>query len=217
MKKWIAIISSALLVAVIAVGCSNADVVLKYSPKSFDSIVKAFPNLITDKTQTEHYYYLTVDGITTLKISHDYDYTAGEDIVMETPLEPFVNAGLDPSKLGAGYRVDGGKLLLVDDYGKGTGMKENVVDSLFESVKYDRKLLTFHQALDHFGVKLTGGKFEWAKDYTKNDKDIVFVIGAKPLADIGVNVQNIEGWAFKTMQDESGKDIDVLLKPYDLK
>ena len=37
------------------------------------------------------------------------------------------------------------------------------------------------------------------------------------LADIGVDVQHIDGWAFKTMKDTDGSDIDVLLKPYDLK
>ena len=66
-------------------------------------------------------------------------------------------------------------------------------------------------------MKLTRGKFEWAKDYKTNDKDIVFVIAAKPLADIGVDVQNIEGWIFKTMDEPDGSKIDVLLKPYDLK
>lgn len=58
-KKWIAIVSSVLLVSILSVGCSNADVVLKYSPKSFDTIVKAFPSIISDKTKDEHYYYLT--------------------------------------------------------------------------------------------------------------------------------------------------------------
>lgn len=217
MKKIIVLATSVLLIAAISVGCAAADVVLKYSPQSFDAITKAFPNLVTDKTESEHYYYLSVDGQTTYKISHDYDFTGSEDIVIETPLKPFTDAGLDPSKLSAGYRVDGDMLLLADDYGKGTGMKENVVDSLFESVKFNRKLLSYHQDLDHFGIALTRGKFEWAKDYQKNDKDIVFVIGAKPLADIGVDVQNIEGWIFKTMKDEGGNDIDVLLKPYDLK
>ena len=216
MKKTIAIALVVLLFGVLLAGCSGTDVVAKYSPESFDSITKAFPNLITDKTKTDHYYYLTVDGTATLKISHDYDLTGKEDIVMETALKPFTDAGLDPSRLGEGYRVDGDSLLLTADYGTGSGMKDNVTDSLFESVKFDRGVLTYHQQLDHYGVKLARGKFEWAKDYKNNDKDIVFVIAAKPLADLGVDVKNIQGWTFKTMQDTDGSDIDVLLKPYDL-
>ena len=217
MKKISLIFACLVLAALLLAGCAEADVVLKYSPGSFESITKAFPDLVKDNTTTDHYYYLSVDGAATLKISHDYDLTGSEDIVMETALKPFTDAGLDVSKLGDGYRVDGDKLLLTADYGKGSGMKDNVKGSLYESVKFDRKVLSYHQLLDHYGVKLTGGKFEWAKDYKTNDKDIVFVIAAKPLADIGVDVQNIDGWIFKTMKDVDGSDIDVLLKPYDLK
>ena len=217
MKKTSLILVSFALVALLLAGCAGADVVLKYSPGSFEAITKAFPNLVEDNTQTDHYYYFTVDGAATLKISQDYDLTGGEDIVMATALKPFTDAGLDVAMLGDGYRVDGENLLLTADYGKGTGTKDNVKDSLYESVKFDRKVLSYHQLLDHYGVKYTGGKFEWAKEYKTNDKDIVFVIAAKPLADIGVDVKNIEGWVFKTMQDVDGSDIDVLLKPYDLK
>ncbi len=217
MKKTTLILASLVLAALLLAGCAAADVVLKYSPGSFEAITKAFPDLVKDNTTTDHYYYLSVDSAATLKISHDYDLTGSEDIVMETALKPFTDAGLDVSKLGDGYRVDGEKLLLTADYGKGSGMKDNVKDSLYESVKFDRKVLSYHQLLDHYGIKLLKGKFEWGKDYKTNDKDIVFVIAAKPLADIGVDVQNIEGWIFKTMKDVDGSDIDVLLKPYDLK
>jgi hypothetical protein len=217
MKKIYVIVASLALAALLLAGCADVDVVLKYSPASLDAITTAFPDLVRDNTTVDHYYYLTIDSETTLKISHDYDLTGGEDIVLDAPLKPFTDAGLDPAKLGDGYRVDGDRLLLTADYGRGSGMKDTVRDSLYEAVKYDRTLLTYHQALDHYGVKLPRGKFEWAKDYKTNDKDIVFVVAAKPLADIGVDVQNIAGWTFKTMQDTDGSDIDVLLKPYDLK
>lgn len=216
MKKSISLAMTLVLAISILSGCSAADVVLKYSPGSFDNILKAFPNIVTDTTKTDHYYNLTVDGATTLKVSHDYDLTGTNDIEIVTPLKPFVDAGLDVSKLTEGYLIDGDNFILTADYGKGKGMQETITDSLFQSVKYDRKMLTYHQLLDHYGIKLLKGKFEYAKDYTNNDKDIVFVIAAKPLADIGVDVQNIEGWVFKTMKDTDGSDIDVLLKPYDL-
>jgi hypothetical protein len=218
MRKKIAVITATVVLAgVLLAGCAGTDVVLKYSPGSLDAIQQAAPQIITDNTLTDHYYYITIDGETTLKVSHDYSLTGNEDIVFETSLKAFTDAGLDVSKLGNGYKTDGDKFYLTAGYGSGTGMKDTLTDSMFEAVKYDRKVLTYHQALDHYGVKLPGGKIEWAKDYTKNDKDLVFVIAAKPLADIGVDVQNISGWIFKTMQDENGNDIDVLLKPYDLK
>ena len=95
-------------------------------------------------------------------------------------------------------------------------MQNTITSSLFESVKADRSVLTYHADLDHYGIKLPAGKFEWAKDESTNDKDIVFVIAAQPLADLGVDVKNVSGWIFKTMKDDAGKDFDVLLKPFSL-
>lgn len=216
MKKAFIIVLTLVVVGTALAGCAATDVVLKYSPGSLDAITEAYPELVTDNTTTDHYFYVTVDNETTLKVSHDYSLTGDEDIVIQTPLQPFVAAGLDVTKLGEGYRADDTTFYVTGGYGEGTGMKDTLTESVYESVTFDRSMLTYHQALDHYGVKLPGGKFEWAKDYKTNDKDIVFVIAAKPLADIGVDVQNIEGWVFKTMQDENGNDIDVLLKPYDL-
>jgi len=216
MKKVIPIVTLFALTVLVFAGCAATDVVLKYSPGSFKDIVEKYPNLITDNTLTDHYFYLTVDGETTLKISHDYELTGSNDIMIETPLKPFTDAGLDVSKLGDGYKVSDKMFYLTADYGNGTGMKDNVTDSLFDSVKSDRSLLTYHQALDHYGIKLPAGKIEWAKDYKTNDKDIVFVIKAQPLKDLGVDVNNISGWTFTTVQDTDGSNVDVLLKAYNL-
>ena len=183
------------------------DVVLKYSPGSLDKITTAFPTLLTDNTLADHYFYLTSDNETTLKVSHDYSMTGDEDIVIATPLKPFTDAGLDTAKLTPGYRADGDKLYFTADYGDGSGKQAKFTDSVFQSVKYDRKMLTYHQALDHYGVKLPAGKFEWAKDYTTNDKDIVFALYAKPLGrsrrgraeDRWVDIQNDAGRQTETM------------------
>lgn len=214
MKKIAIIVLTLILAGALLAGCAGTDVVLKYSPGSLDAITKAFPDLVT---VSGDYAVFTVDGVTSFKSSLDYKKTGKDDMLFETPLKPFTDAGLDVTKLTEGYKVDNDKFYLTTDYGDGTGTKDNLTDSVYDAIRKDRMLLTYHQELDHYGVKLDKGKFEWAKDYLKNDKDIVFVIAAKPLAELGVNVQNIEGWVFKTMQDESGNDIDVLLKPYDLK
>lgn len=216
MKKIILTTLALALSAVLLAGCAAADVILKYSPSSLDKIVEKFPNLVTDNTEADHYYYLTVDGETILKVSHNYAETGAEDLVIQTPLQPFLDAGLDPAKLGAGYRADDTSLYLVADFGAGSGDQMGVTSALFESAKADRSVLTYHADLDHYGIKLPAGKFEWAKDESTNDKDIVFVIAAKPLADLGVDVQHVEGWVFKTMKDDAGRDFDVLLKPYSL-
>jgi hypothetical protein len=191
-------------------------VVLNYSPGSLDDILAANTKLVTDNTEKTHYYDLSVDGQTTLKISHDYAMTGEEDLAIVTPLAPFVAAGLDLDNLSEGYRADENLFYVTGSYGDGTGQQENVTDSLFESVTFDRDYLTYHEALDHYGIVLTNGKFEYAKDFTANDKDIVFVLAADPLIELGVDVQNVEGWIFKTMDNPDGTTIDVLLKPYDL-
>lgn len=214
MKRILTAIFAAALTFALFAGCAATDVALKYSKESFSNVLKADPSLVTEGENND--YLLTVDGKTSLKISRDYSRN-GEDIVLATPLQPFLKAGLNVAKLGKDYRTDKENLYLITDYGKGTGEKNSPEQALFESVAYDRKTLTYHQALDHFGIVLNGGKFEFAKDYAKNDKDIVFAIAAKPLQEIGVDVHNVDGWIFKTMQDESGKDVDLLLKPYNLK
>ena len=216
MKRIIPVSLALALVAILVTGCAATDVILKYSPASLDTIVAKFPNIVSDATQTDHYFNLSVDGETTLKVSNDFSLTGAEDLVIQTPLKPFLDAGLDPAKLGAGYRTDDASLYLVADFGAGTGMQSTITSSLFESAKADRSVLTYHADLDHYGIQLPAGKFEWAKDESTNDKDIVFVIAAKPLADLGVDLQKVDGWLFKTMKDDAGRDFDVLLKPFTL-
>ncbi len=213
MKKLVAAVLSLALAAALFTGCAATDVVLKYSHSSFENIVKSFPGIV--KEDQNNNYIITADKETLLKVSKDYS-VSDEDIVLSTPLQPFVKAGLDVTKLGKGYKADDASLYLITDFGKGTGKSVSPAQALFESVTYDRKALTYHQELDHYGIVLNGGKFEFAKNYKTNDKDIVYVIAAKPLRDIGVNVEKIDGWVFKTMKDDSGKDVDVLLKPFNL-
>ncbi len=53
-----------------------------------------------------------------------------------------------------------------------------------------RGSISYHMALDHYGVALGGGNmFEWAKDLGANDKDIVFVLDPEPLIAAGVDPQ----------------------------
>jgi len=212
MKKLTTVLLAILISAFVLPGCSNIDVVAKYARQSFDGTAQAFPQILS---LDDSFYVLSVDGQTRLEINRDYA-ASGEDIRIATPIQPFLDAGLDPAKLGGNYRADDMALYIAGDFGSGGGQAASANEALFESVAYDRKTLSYHQELDHYGIGLAAGKFEFAKDYLTNDKDVVFVLYAAPLAELGVNVQNIDGWIFKTMKDEAGNDLDVLLKPYDL-
>lgn len=214
MKKALSVVLALALVAITLTGCAAADVILKYSPSSLNKILEKYPALLTDSMQSDHSYSLSVDGETLLNVSRDFSLSDVADVAIQTPLKPFVDAGLDPAKLGAGYHADENSLFVVADFGAGSGAQSTFTTALFESVKANRAVLTYHADLDHYGIQLPAGKFEWAKDASNNDKDIVFIIAAKPLADLGVDVQTIDGWIFKTMKDDAGKDFDVLLKPY---
>ena len=215
-KKYFVLPALVVALTVFLASCGSTDVVLNYSPGSLDDILEANPKLVTDNTEETHYYDLTVDGQTTLRISHDYSLTDREDLAIVTPLAPFVDAGLDTANLGEGYRADKEWFYATGSYGDGTGQKESATEALFESATFDRANLTYHEELDHYGIALTNGKFEYAKDAATNDKDIVFVLAADPLTEMGVDVQNVEGWIFMTMDNPDGTTIDVLLKPYDL-
>ncbi|MPM80435.1 hypothetical protein SDC9_127482 [bioreactor metagenome] len=215
MKKILSTLFALTLTALLLAGCYGLDVILRDGPKSLDAIVSANPALVSAPTSDNPYFALSVDETTKLLVSKDFSLST-EDVLFETPLKPFVDAGLDVSKLPAGYRADAENLYLTADFGSGKGEKSSLTDALMASATFDRSVLGYHAALDHYGVALPGGKFEWAKDYATNDKDIVFVLAATPLADLGVDVQNIAGWVFMTMQDDAGKDFDVLLKPYSL-
>jgi hypothetical protein len=205
-----------LMMSALLSGCSGTDVVKQYSQSSFQTIIKQYPELAQDHTKTGHEYDLTYDGETILRISNDYKQSGINDIILETPLKPFTDAGLKQTNLAGGYQISGETLKMVTDFGDGDGKQNNIADSLFESVKTNRSVLTYHQKLDHFGVKLSEGKFEWAKDYQKNDKDIVFVLRAQPLQKMGVDTAHVSGWTFTTVQDTDGSNVDVILKAYNL-
>jgi poly-D-alanine transfer protein DltD len=62
--------------------------------------------------------------------------------------------------------------------------------------------------------------FEMAKDMSKNDKDIVFVLNPQAFIDAGVDPAKVEGWIFAKIKVEDAKgkmvEVDKLLKPFNL-
>ncbi len=216
MKKFTIATVSLFAAALLFAGCAALDVTKTYAGESLDDILAAYPSLLVETDSAAPYMGLSADGETRLLVSGDFSKSGDEDVLIQTPLAPFLDAGLDTGDLPAGFRADDASLYAVLGAGEGTGAKDGFTEALFEAVEYDRALLSYHGELDHFGVALTGGKFEWAKDYTNNDKDLVFVLDAEALRDVGVDVANVSGWVLMTMQDEGGNDFDVLLKPYSL-
>jgi hypothetical protein len=96
------------------------------------------------------------------------------------------------------------------------------ISSFEQIVKLDRESVGYHAALDHYGVTVADGSlFEWAKDMSKNDKDIVFVVDPKIFIDAGVDPLKVEGWSYAKvpLEDARGRKFEAekFLKPFDLK
>jgi hypothetical protein len=149
------------------------------------------------------------------------------DVYLCFDIEPFVKAGLDADKLPSEMKrtPDGGKLLI----GKKLSAEPLVYDgevtplSSFEQiVKLDRDAVGYHAALDHYGVTVSDGFLvEWAKDLSKNDKDLVFALEPEVFIDAGVDPAKVEGWVFAKvpLEDSRGRPFEAekFLKPFNLK
>ncbi|MDR3230246.1 MAG: hypothetical protein LBT65_02305 [Synergistaceae bacterium] len=149
------------------------------------------------------------------------------DVYLCYDAEPFVNAGLDLNRLPAEMKgmLDRGKLMTGKKLSTEPLQYDGEITALasFEQiVKLDRETVGYHAALDHYGVTVSEGNLlEWAKDMSKNDKDLVFVLDPKILIDAGVDPAKVEGWTFARvpLEDARGRkfEADKFLKPFDLK
>jgi hypothetical protein len=144
--------------------------------------------------------------------------------MIEFDAAPFIAAGLDPAKLPGNFTYYEDKIVTGTKLGteqlKYSG-EVTPLASYGQIVKLKRTAIGYHGALDHYGVNLGGGNlFEWAKDMSTNDKDMVFVLDPAPFIAAGADPSRIAGWAFAkvTVDDENGKPIQVdkILKPFDL-
>jgi hypothetical protein len=142
--------------------------------------------------------------------------------------EPFVNAGLDLDKLPMemkGMLADRGKLMIGRKL-SGEPLKYDgeitPLSSFEQIVKLDRESIGYHSALDHYGITVADGSlFEWAKDMSANDKDIVFVVDPKIFIDAGADPAKVEGWSYSKvpLEDSRGRKFEAekFLKPFNLK
>ena len=149
--------------------------------------------------------------------------------MLEFDAAPFITAGLDPAKLPGNFYFIFSKErpLLIVGIKLGTEQLQyngeaTPLASYEQIVRLKRGSIGYHGQMDHYGINLgNGNMFEWAKNLTTNDKDIVFVLDPAPFIAAGTDPARIEGWAFAkvTVDDENGKpvQVDKLLKPFDLR
>lgn len=223
MKKKSILIPVLLVATVIFAGCtSQLDVVADKSISSFESVINELP--IEADSEDSSWIITAPDNSAKFFWSKDFSSTTDYDVKLELDSQPFINAGLDISKLPEGA-INGDKIILGTDLSDEkltyTG-EATPLDSYKKIVEKSRDSIGYHAALDHYGIDLENGNmFEWAKDISTNDKDIVFVLNPQMFIDAGVNPQEVEGWVFAKVEtmDKDGKKIEVdkFLKPFDLK
>ncbi|MDD2534622.1 MAG: hypothetical protein PHC86_07980 [Eubacteriales bacterium] len=220
-RKFTVVLTAVLVSTALLSGCAQLDVIAKVSIESFDQLVQASD--VTLNPENNRWILTAPDDQSQFILSQNFA-DSKQDLTLNLDAEPFVVAGLDPSKLTSGQVVDG-RLVISRDVSADslqTGAKISVVDTYKQLLQIDRESLGYHQALDHYGLDLgQGNKFEWAKDLTTNDKDLVFVLDPAPFTAAGTDVTSIEGWLLADVEvmDDANKPIMVkkLLKPFELR
>ncbi|GHV92819.1 hypothetical protein AGMMS50268_33220 [Spirochaetia bacterium] len=230
MKKTSVFMAAALLGLLVMVtvscgkggGISSLDVVGKESVNSFDRLLKATPQLVTEDEMNGGWSIAAPDGEAWFVWSWDYSTSPLHDVMLVFDAKPFIDAGLEIEKLPEDIAYYDDMIMVGTMLGndKFSG-KDSALSSYEEIVKRYRASIGYHGALDHYGVNVGGGNlFEWAKDMSTNDKDMVFVLNPEPFIAAGVDPNAISGWAFApvTVDDENGKpvQVDKILKPFNV-
>lgn len=224
MKKKIILAGASVLLLIILSGCQQTDVVGKTSITSFNEVLSAIPDKIAADEMNGGWALTAPDSSARFIWSKDFSSATPHDVMVEFDAKPFIEAGLDVSKLPAGMNF-GDKIMVGTDLGseKLTYNEEATpLTSYKQIVNLKRDHIKYHTALDHYGVDLgNGNAFEWAKDMSTNDKDIVFALNPQVFIDAGVDPGKVDGWVFAKIKidDKDGKPIEVdrFLKPFNLK
>lgn len=224
MKKKFIIAVMVLTVIFTLAACQATDVVAKVSVTSFEAVV----NKLGDKVafdQANNAWAIT--SPTGERFLLGKDFSGNLDTRHEFDAQPFLNAGLDPAKLPADiytYDQNANKLMVNGELGSDKfnySGEPTILDTYKELLRTHRASIGYHEKLDHYGIAMgNGNMLEWAKDMSKNDKDLVFVLNPEPFIKAGVDPTKVEGWAFAKVEtkDENGKaiQVDKFLKPFNL-
>ncbi len=208
------------------VGCSALDVVGKTAVTTYQALLAAVPNSPGLDAATGRFFVQSPGG-ERFEWSRDFS-ASGPDFLISLDAAPFLEAGLQAEKLPPGrYALDPAtrRLSLAFEAGGERFVwrsEPSPLQGFQKIVASNRKLVGYHEALDHYGLALgDGNMFEWAKDMSRNDKDMVFVLNPEPLLAAGVDPARVRGWAFAKVEvkDSAGAkvQVDKFLRPYELR
>lgn len=223
--KWIAlgVIAVLLLVGTVFLLRKDLDVIGKASVTSFEKVLAASKTNVTADDINGGWSLAAPDGSVRFIWSKDYSKSPMHDVMLELDAQPFLDAGLDIAKLPERFAFYEGKLMVGTKLGN-EELKYRAEATPLASyqviVNKYRDSIGYHAALDHYNVAVGNGNlFEWAKDMSANDKDIVFVLDPAPFIAAGTDPAAVEGWVLAKVQAHvNGKatEADKLLKFFDL-
>ncbi|MDR2135935.1 MAG: hypothetical protein LBO76_04895 [Treponema sp.] len=223
MKKTV-LLFTLILPAAALVSCGKLDVVGNGSVKSFEKVLLRLPQALGPDETNGGWSLAAPDGSARFIWSRNYAESPRYDVMLEFDAAPFIAAGLKPEKLPENFTRSGDRITVGVKLGTEQLKYPGEVTPLAsyeQIVKLKRKAVGYHMAMDHYGVNLGDGNlFEWAKDMSANDKDIVFVLNPAPFIAAGTDPARIGGWTFTkvTVDDEKGKpvQVDKILKAFNL-
>ncbi|MDR1741712.1 MAG: hypothetical protein LBR38_07735 [Synergistaceae bacterium] len=206
----------------------GTDIIGRTAVVSFAEMLSALPSPPVADNEAGGWFLTAPDGSTKFFWRRDAEGKRDFDTFIVFDAAPFEMAGLDPNALPSYmkyFTLDGVQKIVIgrklsSEFPPYEGNVTPVTS--FERIPlYDRQLIDYHSALDHYGVSLADGTvFEWAKDMTTNDKDLVFALNPAPFIKAGVDPLNVKGWVFAKVPgtDARGRKVenDKLLKAFDL-
>lgn len=215
------VLSLALIFSLAA--CGGTDVVGETSADSFGKLLEAMPEQIEADENDQGWVLNAPDGSASFFWGKDYSVQGSYDALIETDIQPFLEAGLKSEMLPPGT-VSEDKIIVGIDLEDDKIVKDKTtdpLDSYRQILGSNRDAIQYHGELDHYGINIGGGNvFEWAKDMGTNDKDLVFVLDPGVFIEAGVDPEKVDGWVFGKVKvdGEDGKPVEVekFLKPFDI-
>ncbi len=224
MKNKIVVFALVLSMMFILVSCQQPKTEDKAAISSFKDVLDTIPENVKADEIYGGWALIAPDGDERFIWSKDFSKSPYHDVLIEFDSKPFVDAGLDLSKLPANIVLN--KKIMV-------GVKlgnENLtyngeatpLDSFRKIIEIRPTQVVYHSELDHYGINLENGNiFSWAKDMLNNDSDIQFLLDSKMLTDAGVNPTKVTGWEYKKskVKDSNGNEIEIykFIKSFNLK
>jgi len=206
--------------------CSKLDVVGNDSIRAFNDLLQSAPQLVSEDKENNGWAIIAPDNSVRFSWSKNFAESPTYDVMLIFSAAPFIIAGLDPSKLPDHFIFLNGMIIAVGTKLGNEKLSYNgeaaPLASYEQIVKLKRSAIGYHGQMDHYGINLgNGNMFEWAKNITTNDKDMVFVLDPAPFIAAGTDPAKIEGWTFAkvTVDDANGKpvEVDKILRPFNLR